>query len=516
MDKVKIEEFKTIISTLYGKIYAYNDKLFSLCETQLKEGEIYRSIDIFDFYITSHAQAYLKNLYFGLIGNQGALMDIRCMMEGLTLKRMCQEGKISSLQEKLLQKQLFLIEYLYYKNPVITDIVNKILSPEKFEYDWNETKKYYKELLRKDYSDKEINEIVKSQIPFLCNPKLNFRKLIAEELGEEYASIYGYFSSLIHPSANTFYDNEIIAGFCIDFIQIIEKEYEFLPKTEYNLHLDFILTQSDISEKFIQICINQKEIIETIANVFEEKFPNNYVSNTLRVIAPYWFEFAIEKNLGLIEQIKCKWKCLLEVFAVFHYFYCGSEMDNEKFKLLDEHMDVQTRRNFNKDYSLDYAYSVYCNIFPSPCNREKFDKSFLKILGYTIDAKGQVKSLTEMVKSFVHHFDNEENEHVTLGKRMILDYLESQMLSHANGYMWFANRGAFMDVNSVIFASDVSLIFILKSVKRIFELHRKIEQTQKYKSIINILRNSIKKLNEFLNEKTQILAIPGVPKWNVN
>ena len=161
MDKVKIEEFKTIISTLYGKIYAYNDKLFSLCETQLKEGEIYRSIDIFDFYITSHAQAYLKNLYFGLIGNQGALMDIRCMMEGLTLKRMCQEGKISSLQEKLLQKQLFLIEYLYYKNPVITDIVNKILSPEKFEYDWNETKKYYKELLRKDYSDKEINEIVK-------------------------------------------------------------------------------------------------------------------------------------------------------------------------------------------------------------------------------------------------------------------------------------------------------------------------------------------------------------------
>ena len=121
-----------------------------------------------------------------------------------------------------------------------------------------------------------------------------------------------------------------------------------------------------------------------------------------------------------------------------------------------------------------------------------------------------------MVKSFVHHFDNEENEHVTLGKRMILDYLESQMLSHANGYMWFANRGAFMDVNSVIFASDVSLIFILKSIKTIFELHRKIEQTQEYKSIINILRNSIKKLNDVLKEKTQILAIPGVPKWNVN
>ena len=516
MNEDKMKEVKNIISTLYGKIYAYNDKLLTLCETKLKEGEVYRAIDIFDFYITSHAQAYLKNLYFGLIGNQGTLMDIRCMMEGLTLKRMCQEGKISSLQEKLLQKQLFLIEYLYYKNPVIADIVDKILSPEKLEYDWDETKKYYKELLKDDYSDKAINEIVKSQIPFLCDPNLKFRKLIAEELGEGYASIYGYFSSLIHPSSNTFYDNESIAKFCIDFLQIIEKEYELLPKSGYNLDLDCLLTQSDIGEKFIQICNQQEKIIKSIANVFEEKFPNNYVSNTLRVIAPYWFEFALEKNLGLSEQIKCKWKCLLELFAVFHYFYCGSKMDNEKLKLLDEHMVIQTRRNFNEDYSLDYAYSVYCKIFSSPCNREKFDKSFLKILGYTIDEKGEVKSLTEMVKSFVHHFDNKGDGQVSLGERMILDYLESQMLSHANGYMWFANRGAFMDVNSVIFASDVSLIFILQSIKTIFELHREIEKTKEYQSIINILRNSIKRLKNILNEKIPILAIPGVPKWNVN
>lgn len=516
MDEAKIEEFKNIISISYGKIYAYNDKLLSLSETQLKEGEIYRSIDIFDFYITSHAQAYLKNLYFGLIVNQGTLMNIRCMMEGLALKRLYQKGKISSLQEKLLQKQLFLIEYHYYKNPVIGDIIDKILSPEKLEYDWNETKKYYKELLKNNYSDKEINEIIKSPIPFLCDPKLNFRKLIVEELGEEYASIYGYYSSLIHPSSNTFYDNEIIARFCIEFFKIIEKEYESLPKSEYNLNLDCIFTESDIGDKFIQICIKQKEIIETIAKVFEEKFPNNYVSNTLRTIAPYWFEFAIEKNLGLSEQIKCKWKCLLEVFAVFYYLYCCSVMDNEKFNLLDEHMDVQTRRNFNKDYSLDYAYSVYCQIFSSPCSREKFDKSFLKMLGYTIDAKGEVKSLTEMVKLFARHFDKVENEQMSLQKGMILDYLESQMLSHANGYMWFANRGAFMDVNGIIFASDVSLVFLLKSIKTIFELHRNIEKTKEYKSIINILRNSIKRLEDILNEKMQILAIPGVKKWNVN
>ena len=119
-----------------------------------------------------------------------------------------------------------------------------------------------------------------------------------------------------------------------------------------------------------------------------------------------------------------------------------------------------------------------------------------------------------MVKSFACHFHNEENEQVTMEK-IILDYLESQMLSHANGYMWFSNRGAFMDINSIIFDSDASLIFMLKAIKTIFDLHRKIEHTQEYKPIINILRNNIKRFEDILNDKMQILAIPGVPKCGI-
>lgn len=43
---------------------------------------------------------------------------------------------------------------------------------------------------------------------------------------------------------------------------------------------------------------------------------------------------------------------------------------------------------------------------------------------------------------------------------MLLDYVESQMLSHANGYMWYANRGAWGDVNNIIIGMDMCLMFI--------------------------------------------------------
>ena len=51
---------------------------------------------------------------------------------------------------------------------------------------------------------------------------------------------------------------------------------------------------------------------------------------------------------------------------------------------------------------------------------------------------------------------------------MYLDYMESQMLSHANGYMWFANRGAFNDTNNVFIGIDVCLVSIIEKLYNIF------------------------------------------------
>ena len=130
---METESVKIAISKLYGKIYAYNNQLLNQSEKSLKSGEIHKAVDIFDFYITSHAQAYLKILYFDNLFSVGFLFNIRCMMEGLALKRMCQKGKISLIQEELLQKQVFLIEYRYYHNSYVEDILDEILIQDKLK-----------------------------------------------------------------------------------------------------------------------------------------------------------------------------------------------------------------------------------------------------------------------------------------------------------------------------------------------------------------------------------------------
>ena len=333
-------------------------------------------------------------------------------------------------------------------------------------------------------------------------------------MGKDYANLYGYYSSLIHPSINNFYLNEGVMKSGLTFLEVILKEYDYLPFSEYSLETDYSLTSVGAARSFIELCQGQQDLIEDIANVFEEKFSNNYVSNTLRTFAPFYLEFAIEKSLGLTEQIKSKWKSLLELLATFYEVYCNLTIDNRKFQLLDEHMRIQTLRNFGAEYSLDKAYFIYCSIFPKPCERKIFERGFLKELGYTIDENGGVKTLSEMIRAFAKHFEYETTQGTTLGKAMVLNYLESQMLSHANGYMWFSNRGAFMDVNNIIIAGDVGLLFILRYVKMIFETHRLIDENREYKTIINILRNSIKKLQNILKEKQVLLSLPLMKKWD--
>ena len=131
----------------------------------------------------------------------------------------------------------------------------------------------------------------------------------------------------------------------------------------------------------------------------------------------------------------------------------------------------------------------------------------MTICGYTVDAKGKTKSLTNIVKELIAKFAD-PNKNVSFDRSMLLDYVESLMLSHANGYMWYANRGAWGDVSNVIVGMDICLMFILESIMAIFKAHKDIEETNYYKPIINLVRNSVKKMKVLCVEKIKILGIP--------
>ena len=65
MSSAKNSDIQSEIDELYGKMYMLNDLLLQRSEKTIGEGEIYSAVDIFDFYISSHAMAYLKYLYIG-------------------------------------------------------------------------------------------------------------------------------------------------------------------------------------------------------------------------------------------------------------------------------------------------------------------------------------------------------------------------------------------------------------------------------------------------------------------
>ena len=126
------------------------------------------------------------------------------------------------------------------------------------------------------------------------------------------------------------------------------------------------------------------------------------------------------------------------------------------------------------------------------------------LVGYTVNEKGNVKNLSELVRDFVKNFEKVGS----WSRVMCLDYAESQMISHANGYMWFANSGAWGDVNNILMAADISIDLLLQKTHAIFKLHALSEEDKTYKDIVNVLRNASKKLRPVLEEKARLQQEP--------
>ena len=501
------KEFFEQLDLFWGRLFTYNYDLMKRSEDENQFGSE-SFTDVIDFYITSQAQCFIKDFLLQHFGSTGMLLTARCFLEGLALKRMYASGKINDMQIELLRHQVHIIEYNYYKE--FDDIADKILLPKKLEKDKEGSVKVFREKLSGKYNEKEINAILKTNKPFLCDPYTNFRKLVKENLGEEYAKIYGLYSQAIHPSVNDFYMNEDIWQTIPNILSLILEEYKSLPISQLTFNSYIVsIYKSDISKKYEELVYQECKILKDISGLFNRFFNKNYVSDTLSSINLLMCEMCTDKLLGLCEQVKSKWKIALDMFSSFYKFYITCFPHEEYLKLLEEHELVQVKRNLGEEFSIDKAYGLYKTLYPDGVQQKTFEKSFLTTCGYTVDAKGKTRSLTSIVKDFIAKFAG-PNKPLSFDRSMLLDYVESQMLSHANGYMWYANRGAWSDENNVIVSMDVCLIFILKSIMTIFKIHKTIEKANYYKPIINLIRNSLERIKTIYDEKIKILGIPGI------
>lgn len=246
------EEFLGQLDLFWGSLFSYNHALMKRSEDESCKGTE-SFVDIMDFYLTLQAQCFIKDFLLHHIGSPGMLLAARCFLEGLAIKKMFERGKISELQVELLRHQVSLIEYNYYKE--FEDIANIILLPEKLEQDKKEAERFFKERLSYLYTEKKIDNIVKTNKPFLCDPNINFRKLVGENLGEEYAQIYGLYSQAIHPSINDFYMNEYVWKFVPDIMRLIVNEYKDIPAAELSFRRYYgRVLASDILQRYENLC----------------------------------------------------------------------------------------------------------------------------------------------------------------------------------------------------------------------------------------------------------------------
>lgn len=500
-------DFTAELNSFWGQLFSYNYYLMNFSKNEALYGsETFQNV--MDFYLTSQAISFIKGCLLNHIGSLGMLLSARGFLEGLALKRMYYNGKISELNVELLRYQVHLIEYNYYKQ--FDDIGNEILIPEKLIKDRDNSILFFKEKLSNKFTDKEIKEFILSSKPFLCDKNKNFRKLIAENLGEDFATLYGLYSQAIHPSINTFYSDPLLWDVkTIEMtVNLIKKEFPSLKKTSltfYNYYNSTFNSQTSIN--FIKSFDKEYETLIKISNVFKEFFHENYVSNTLISIALLLKEICSDLLAGLREQIKSKWKILLDIFSSFYECYICNITNENKIDLLEEHTFIQIFRNIGDEYSIDRAFDIYKTIYTNGIDRTNFKKRFLSVSGYTIDENGMVKSLTGLVKDFIDKFKSKDTN-ISWDRVMLLDYMESQMLSHANGYMWYANQGAWQDTNNIIIGTDICLSFILERIFSMFKIHKITDENNLYKPIINVVRNGIKEIKALCNEKSQLLQMP--------
>lgn len=496
---------KKKLNDLYSKIYGYNYNLMHESENLEREKE-YGFDEVYDFYLTSHILSYIKSLFKNQTRSLGLYFNVRCIIEGLALKVMYLNKGINEKNIDLLRQQFFLIEYRYYSR--FNDIADKILLPEKLEIDYQNAVNYFNNKLSDEFTESQIKEIIRSKIPFICKPYLSFRKIIENNLGKEIAEIYGFFSSIIHPSLNTDYkledENRLYSLF-----PLIEKLYGNLPQTEMTVTKNLSIAINNTSKLLLEFTNKETNAINKIANSFEKKFNNNYVSNTLKTLRFLLEDIIHDKIMGLSEQVKCKWKIAIELFSVFNHVYFDCILQ-ERYGLMIEHSKMQTAKNFDESYNTEKAFDIYRNLYKSNDDKEKFDKGFQSILGYLIDENYKVKSLSEIVKEFAKYFESVSINKINLSRVMQLDYVESQMLSHANGYMWFANSGAWQDINNIFIAFDESLLFILKKLHALYSFHKEVENNGKYIDIIVALEAGIKSIEEILPQKIKIFSSPMV------
>ena len=509
-EKNAFEKTMSMVNELFSKIFAYNCKLLKLCNDENYNPTF---AEIFDFYITSNAMSFLKNFYCQFIESPGILLNGRCIIEGLAIKAAYENKTINNINVELLKKQDAIIEYRQYKK--FKEIMAIVSIPDETKNKYEEAVNYYKTTL-KTFTDKEVDSIINSQIPFLCNPKMTYRKLIEDNLGKEMAEYYSVLSIFIHPRSNEMINMDLHTTLLLDIVMLINEVYGSLPGGDINInYLLYFITHDKDAEMFNDLIKAECTQMEIIQADFKKNFGDNYTSDTFHMISMLIQEMMFDTIFGMTEQVKSKFKVMLELLASYHEVYLVQEDVENSFRLLQYHEDASISRSCNDRNGLDEvlkkAYVYYKKKYPNGVDFEQFSHKYVSNVGFTIDEDGNVKTINQLVNSLCNLFEDSVSG-IKTSDVLKLNYVEAQMLSHANGYMWYANSGAWGNTFNVYTNINRLISYICIYMSNIYKNGYKETKEYKDKKTSNVLkhagifiRDNNKSIAEILYKKESFL-----------
>ena len=481
--------------------------------------------------ITSNALSLIKNIILDNQYSVTAALNIRDIIECITLVLMYKANGISEMQLSLFPEQYKLIEYYtYVKDGQL--LYEGLANLDDLTKSFNEA---FDKFRKAGFSDNEIKKIAKTRIPFLCDKNINFNKLLKQYFpGMLYG--YGLLSRIIHPSSYELqidkeaYD-KIISSIANMLIDIAEKmpcnpsslsyrQEEFTICT-WNIYVDdnYPLHLKNLT---IKQCDELSKLSNDLIGIFSGE---NYISHFLNIVVGTIKDIITDTIVGYTENVKLKFKVIAEMFACFDktYFSYFKNLTAEYSSIMPRQYDLcrfyQSIEKEIPDETQKLVINTFRNEFPnSSLTDEKVWKNFLKPLGFLMDKNGHTPKYTDIVKEYFNKLYRNaktislycNNADILTRDYLLMLYKESNNMSHGCGYLFFANSGAWMDDIAVLQFTDIAILNTIQKLHVAFSALK--DEYEKNNLVAQRLSKTLDILNEITPKKFEIYKIPKIVK----
>ena len=527
---------------LYARIKEVNNAMLAKSSIPDYVGSTF--CDAINRGLSSNALSMMKSYFQGNIKSITMMLSIRNVLEHCVMLKMHEKGDVTAQMEELFVEQYKIIEYNTYCNDkdgkfdsLLMPKLNNVLYQQAL-------------IVFSQYMDiNKIDKIFKTKFPFMNNPKMNYNKLF-EKYMPSFLKPYEYLSAVIHPTCYAIdTTDEFITRLFLKLLIELSAIYsnyddcnDGCDKGYFVEHVacfaGYVENKSNITLKLYNLNCRQCEILINVADYFDAQYNcSAYVGNFLREVVNIMKDTLGDSLLGYSDCAKIKFKPIVEMFAVFQRIYCShntvenilsdSQSDENIFEIesnksMNRYALINTycRNALEKiskleDVSEDCksSFDNYKQLFPeSEILEVEFNKKFSKSLGYLIDEKGNVPTYSKIVQEFISDvfFAGKDDNGISGTDSIWMAYQESQSMSHANGYLYYSNEGAFKDDAFVVQTLDNFIINALNGVFNLFSVYS--ASSDENLKFLPVLENAIEEFFAVSKEKIELVNTPRVSK----